>query len=195
MDSDALAQIDWMARSGFYDHDTILEIVTEQMFEPGEVDADAASAAIRERLLAKRVAEASWPDETDCDRLDAAFATLNAAGIVALQNAGYTLSDGIDDVSEVYAELGGADSGIVGYCFYHSQDLERATNGAGLMLAFGDIRGDDEKGIEVGRAIVVVMKSCGFDVSWSESLKERIGLPDLDWKRRGESPPADPRLV
>ena len=47
------------------------------------------------------------------------------------------MSDGLSDISEYLAENGR--DGILGYCFYHGQDLERAIAGGGLMLAFGDL--------------------------------------------------------
>ena len=122
-------------------------------------------AAVRPEFDKKAAAEASWPDRTDCDRLDEAFADLNARGIIALQNAGNTMSDGISDVSEVLHKRG--KKGIVGYCFYHGQDLERAVAGQGLMLAFGDLDDDKTRKAEIGRCVKEVLESHGFTVQWN----------------------------
>ncbi len=77
--------------------------------------------------------------------------------MISLQNAGYTQSEGLEDVSEIWNKGGAHASPIIGYCFYHGQDLERAVNGEGLMLTFGDINGTDERGIEVGKIIAEVL--------------------------------------
>ena len=57
---------------------------------------------------------------------------------------GYTQSDGHSDVSEAYQELENK-SKILGYCFYHGQDLERAVLGEGLFLTFGTIDPNADK--------------------------------------------------
>jgi len=102
-----------------------------------------------------------------------------------LQNAGYTQSDGFDDFREAYCNLSdGAD--IIGYCFYHGQDLERAVAGGGLYLAFGPVNASDEqtKGPEVGRIIVEELRRAGFDVAWDGTFDQRIFVPRFDWKQR-----------
>jgi hypothetical protein len=90
--------------SGFYDRDEINEMINDIL----EDDADEAflRSAVEPEFEKKSVAEASWPEETDCDRLDQAFESLNSNGIIALHNAGYTMSDGFSDVSEVLHESG-----------------------------------------------------------------------------------------
>jgi hypothetical protein len=172
-------------RSGFHDADEVAEIVDETVLGPGEVDADWLRAQIADAFAAKRKEERGWPRETDCDRLDELFEALNAEGIIALQNAGYTQSDGIDDVTEAYEDAGGKASSVTGYCFYHGQDLERVLEGGDLWLTFGDIGGDDEKGVRVGERIKAAAASKRFKVNWNGSIKTRILLTDIDWKRRG----------
>jgi hypothetical protein len=184
MSSDAVDVITQLVWSGFYEEAEILEIVTEEVFEQGEIDEEWALARIRDETTQKALDEASWPDVTDCDRLDDAFAMLNQSGIIAIQNAGYTQSDGIDEISEIYRELGGESSSVEGYCFYHGQDLERAVDGNGLMLTFGDILGTDEKGAEIGMRIVTILQRCGLDVQWPGSIDTRIEIPDICWQRR-----------
>ncbi|HSJ04724.1 MAG TPA: hypothetical protein VK956_19790, partial [Verrucomicrobium sp.] len=130
--------------------------------------------------------EVNWPEITDCDRLDEAFAELETRHIISLQNAGYTQSDGMEDVSSAWHERGHRSSGVVGYCFYHGQDLERAVMGEGLYLAFGDINGDDSKGEAVGETICSVLTKHRFKVEWDHTVKTRILVPVLDWKRRAE---------
>jgi hypothetical protein len=149
-----------------------------------EDDADAAMlrAAVAPEFDKKSAAEASWPDTTDCDRLDRAFDKLNSRGIIALHNAGYTMSDGIYDVAEVLHERGR--KGIRGYCFYHGQDVERAVEGGGLTVAFGDLDDDAIKKAEIGRLVKEVLQESGLTVEWNGDSETRLNIPGLDWRRR-----------
>jgi hypothetical protein len=76
-------------------------------------------AAVESELAVKATAEKTWPRVTDCDRLDAVFAELDRGGTIALQNAGYTMSDGYSDVGERLAECDRDQ--VKGYCFYHAR--------------------------------------------------------------------------
>src|SRR5262245_19501720 len=53
-------------------------------------DADVlrphAERIVREELKARLAEQATWPAQTDCDKLDAAFAELDQVGIVARQD-------------------------------------------------------------------------------------------------------------
>ncbi|MDR3417001.1 MAG: hypothetical protein P4L83_12515 [Nevskia sp.] len=180
----AAGEIRRLVWSGFYDEDEVCDIVLEEIFEPGEIDGEWVEQRVREEFERKAEQESAWPAVTDCDRLDQAFDDLNDERIIALQNAGYTQDDGIDDITEVYRELGGEESEVEGYCFYHGQDLERAVDGQGLLLSFGDILGDNERGLEVGHRIAEVLVRHGIEVSWSGTIDERIELPSIVWRRR-----------
>jgi hypothetical protein len=112
------------------------------------------------------------------------FETLEAQGVIALHDAGLTKSDGIEDVTEAYEDAGGEESGIVGYCSYHGQDLEHVMASGDLWLAFGDIHGDDGRGVEIGRRIKRALEDTGFTVEWGESVRERILVRGIRWQRR-----------
>ncbi len=180
----AATEIRRLVWSGFYDAPAVRDIVLEEIFQPGEIEPDWVERQIDEEFARKLAVERAWPLVTDCDKLDRAFDELNDSGIVALQNAGYTQDDGIEDVTEIYQELGGEESPVEGYCFYHGQDLERAVDGEGLLLTFGDILGDDAKGEEIGERIVEVLHRHGLGVTWSGTIAERIELPEIQWRRR-----------
>jgi len=113
------------------------------------------------------------------------FHALRQLGVLSLHNAGYTQSDGFDDFLQAYAEAADRDR-IIGYCFYHGQDLAGAVHGAGLHLAFGPADPDEEdtRGPEVGRIIVDQLRSAGFEVEWDGTFKKRILIPAFDWKHR-----------
>ena len=166
--------------SGFYEIVDVHQVIDDIL----EDDANEAMlrSAVAPEFAKKAAAETSWPDVTDCDRLDVAFETMNASGIIALQNAGYTMSDGLGDVGEILHERGREN--VRGYCFYHGQDLERAVAGTGLMLAFGDLDNDPTQKTEMGKAVKDLLESNGFLVEWSGDPESRLNIPEFDWKRR-----------
>ena len=166
--------------SGFYSPSEVQEMIGDILED--DVDEDEIRNAVAPEFDEKSKAEATWPQMTDCDRLDKAFADLNDNGIVSLQNAGHTQSDGISDIAE---ELECRDrSKIKGYCFYHGQDLERAVAGNGLWLAFGDLDDTPEGKQAVGKLILETLAKAGLNADWDGDTKKRISVPKLDWKRR-----------
>jgi len=170
-------------RSGFYTATEIQHIVGRDIYD-GRLSARSLRTLITQALTQQRAEEASWPKRTDCDRLDTAFAALEAQGIIALHNAGNTQSDGLSDASEHYHEAGGAASGYTGYCFYHWQDVQSVLERGKLYLAFGAIDGDDTSGVAVGRCIKAVLEATGFKVEWNGSIKTRLCVTGLRWQRR-----------
>ena len=176
-----LGNIRNMVWSGFYTPEDVDQTIDETL----EDDADGAflRAAVLPEFAKKAAAEATWSEITDCDRLNEAFRQLNAQGIVAMQNAGYTMSDGRHDVLALAKERG--QSHVRGYCFYHGQDLERAVDGMGLWLAFGSLNDDAAAKAAVGRSIAEVLTGHGFDVDWNGDPETRLSLPRIEWKRRG----------
>ncbi len=182
--TNALEIIRILVWSGFYNAEEILLIVGEERFEPGVVDEGWARQAIGEMYAQKLIAERNWEGMTDCDKLDQAFESLNASDVIALHNAGNTQSDGLSDVTELYHELGGEHSDVIGYCFYHGQDLERAVKGEGLNLTFGEIKGTDETGVAIGKLIEQRLKDEGLNVKWNGSIGKGIEIGPLSWRRR-----------
>jgi len=155
--------------------------VIDDLLEEG-ADEPLLRAAVQAEFEKKRAAETAWPAETDCDRLDEVFAELNANGIIAIQNAGYTMSDGHSEVGD---KLRRRDrNNVKGYCFYHGQDLERAVNGGGLMLAFGDLKNTANGKSAIGMIVKSTIEKHGFVVQWNGESEKRIEVPDIDWKRR-----------
>ena len=140
-------------------------IVLEDCFRPEEVteaDATWVGEEIARVWSAKLEEEKSWPALTDWDKLDAAFASLRAGGIIALHQAGYEPSDGPPMVAEEYHARGAEKSGLVGFCFYDWQSIERAIEGYGIWLACGDIAGDPQTGVEIARRVVAAVEGAGL---------------------------------
>ncbi|WP_295862422.1 hypothetical protein [uncultured Xanthomonas sp.] len=168
--------------SGFYSQDEIQEMLEDIL----EDDCDEAMlrASVASQWQAKQQAEQTWPTQTDCDRLDALFEQLHASGICALANAGYTMSDGHVEVNQAVADT--PDRRYHGYCFYHGQDMERAIDGGGLMLAFGDLEGREEADLAVGQQVAAALRAAGFTVDWDGTPRKRIDLPGFVWQRRAD---------
>lgn len=166
--------------SGFYSRDQTTEMLEDVLDD--ECDADMLRSLIAPEFDKKDEAEAGWPAVTDYDRLHTVFYALHEKGICALHNTGMTMSDGFEDVSEALAEA--PPGHYHAYCFYHGQDLERAVNGLGLMLAFGSIDNDENHGLAAARVIVTDLQHAGFNVVWDGLFKSRISLPGFDWKKR-----------
>lgn len=185
LDPDALTEIQALVRGGFEDRDRIIEILTEEMYEPGELDASEVEQAVDAAIEMHEQSKATWPAVTDCDRLDQAFGALAGRGVIALQNAGYTQSDGHDDVVSAYEEAPER-SGIVGYCFFHGQDLARAVAGGGLFLAFGpmDASTEEAEGPRIGRLVAEELARAGLAVHWDGTFGQRIHIPRFNWQRR-----------
>ncbi|MDJ0909496.1 MAG: hypothetical protein QNI99_09890 [Woeseiaceae bacterium] len=185
LSEDVIDEITTYVRSGFYESDHLTRIFCEEMYAPGELSIEEVRAAINTAFSEWEEEKKSWGDTTDCDRLDDAFAALNAKGIIAIQNAGFTQSDGYDDFLEAY-ERSTDKSAVLGYCYYHGQDLERAVRGGGLFLAFGPAVAAEEesKGPEIGRIVQEELERVGLGVVWDGSFAKRISIPDFDWKKR-----------
>lgn len=185
LSDEILEEIDTIVRGGFYDRERVLEIFREEMYSPGELPLDDLEHAVNVAFDAHDAAKEGWAETTDCDRLDAVFDALTRRGIIALQNAGNTQSDGYDDFLSAM-ESSSDPSRIVGYCFFHSQDLERAVRGGGLYLAFGppSPEGEELAGAKVGRLVADELQRAGFEVVWDGAFDKRIYVPRIVWQRR-----------
>ncbi len=168
--------------SGFYtpeEADAMIDDILED-----DANEEMLRAAVAPEFEKKQEAERSWPEITDCDRLDRVFAALDQRGVLCLHNAGYTMSDGHTDAAEVLAEE--AKGRYFGYCFYHGQDVEHAVIGAGLMLAFDHVDGNVLDKLKVAEAMKEELEEAGFLLEWDGTPDMRINIPRFDWKRRSK---------
>lgn len=141
-------------------------------------------------LDAHRAREASWTAPTDCDRLDAAFAALDRAGILARQNFSDCGTCGAGEMHELMEQERAAGRHFRGYTFYHQQDTESALDGT-LYLAYGSVQASDEAAVAIGHEVEASLRRHGLETSWSGDLSRRIAIVDLTWQRRRftRSPP------
>lgn len=139
-------------------------------------------------LARKRAAEALWPQITDVDRLHQAFDSLHEQGVCAVHWAGNDMDEGLEAVIEALREAdeaGVAEDHYWGVCFFHSQDMDRALDGHGLLLAFDAIGSEVAADMErVGRKVCEVLEQEGLKTRWNGRANSRIELPALRWQRR-----------
>ena len=152
-------------------------------------DVARFSEELERRLGEQRELEATWTDVTPNDRLDRAFEHLLTLGIVAEQDAGYTISDGWSIVGELSEDYPGS----WGATFFHRQDVERGVAGQGLMLVFGGFaEGDDNapQSRKLALQVVEVLQQHGVAASWNGDVEKRIEIAPFVWrKRRTTKPP------
>lgn len=171
--------------TGFDDPAAIVESAIEMFAD--ELDAAVIEPHVR-RILAEELAvhagqQRGWPARTDCDKLDAAFATLEKNGVIARQHftcCGTCGSTEIWDEMAAVERVGGA---ARGYAFYHWQDTEAAVDGSGLMLNYGASEEGEAAALIIAREIVAELERHGLVTDWNGSWDKRIGVK-LDWKRR-----------
>ena len=173
--------------AGFNSEEDIQSFAMERL----ELEDDAEAIVLRRHaaLLTREEIEEhlkrqmTWPPCTDCDRLDAAFADLEQAGIVARQDfscCGNCASGEIWEVMEAQAAQG---IQVRGYVYYHMQDTEAAVAGGGVYLGYGSTKRDDASVLEIAREIVVTLQRHGLTVEWDGTRKKRI-LVLMQWQRR-----------
>ncbi|MDQ0465148.1 hypothetical protein QO010_002932 [Caulobacter ginsengisoli] len=179
------AYIERAVAGGFETRDEILqtcEDMAEDILDRQQFRNDA-QGYLAERLQAHRAEQATWPEITDCDRLDAAFAALEAKGIVSRQNFSCC---GTCGSTEIWDEIDAArEAGLParGYAFFHMQDTESAVEGYGVYLNYGGCDEGAPAQVAIGHEIVAQLNSQGLETDWDGRLERRIGV-SLDWKRR-----------
>jgi len=180
-----LHEIELHVKSGVESPERTLRVFTEELYCPGELDRELLRQAILKANARRAEDMKQWPEVTDVDKLDQAFAAIAERGIVAMHDAGFTQSDGYDDFLSAYKRHRNRKA-VIGYCFYTRQDLEGAIRGRGLYLAFGPSDPEDEAtvGVDVGRLIVEDVRKAGLPVEWNGTFKKRIHLAGFDWKKR-----------
>ncbi|MBN2131292.1 MAG: hypothetical protein JW741_17460 [Sedimentisphaerales bacterium] len=193
LDPDLCSEIDAFiqlrVKEGFASEDEIVEAMLDYWADPPDFDALEAYVVrtTREALAAHCEAQKSWPEETDCDRLDFAFLVLEEEhGIVAWQNFTCCQTDGH---SEIWGEIRQvqAQRPVMGYAFYHEQDTENAARYGELFLAYGAVEESETAQVAVAQRIVDTLRDAGFAVEWNGSVKERVFVTGVDWKKRREA--------
>lgn len=137
-------------------------------------------------LIGKHRAEqATWPDRTDCDRLDETFADLEARGIDCRQNYSSCAICGEAEIRAEVARLPAGAGYAHGYVFYDARETEAAILGHGIHLTFGAVTGGMAESTAIGCAIVAALQQAGLRAEWSGDHNSAIYV-EIDWKRRAQ---------
>jgi len=168
--------------TGFYENDETVDRIKDMFYN--ETIDEAWVKDVVEREYTKRLSEqSSWATVTDFDKLVKVFDQLNSSGIIALHKAGNTRQDGEEDTFDLHQELEKKGVKTKGYCFYHSQDVDRAIDVRSLFLAFGDFEGNDKLTLEIGNKIVETLHQQGFKTKWDNTIETRIEIIDFSWQK------------
>ena len=165
----------------------------EELVEDDEdvaVDLEAAMAIVEHTWRGQLVAQSSWHGLSDADRLQSAFVELEASGVVARMNFTCCQNCGAAEIDDEVPD--GAHPR--GYVFFHQQDAENLADGSSLSLSYGAFSDDDDgfedqgeyeaAAVEIGRSVVRALAAAGLEARWDGTLRQRICLTSLDWRRR-----------
>jgi hypothetical protein len=177
--------IDREVRGGFTPIGEIPEAAVEYLADEveGSILRPHAEHYTAAALVALAEAQKAWPDRTDCDRLDTAFARLEAAGILARQDFSCCQNCGHGEMWELVQDAHAHGRDVRGYTFYHQQDTEHAVEGYGLCLAWGAAEAGEPALASIGHEVVAALRAEGLKVSWDGGTKKRISV-SMEWKRR-----------
>ncbi|WTW95672.1 hypothetical protein OG216_20795 [Streptomycetaceae bacterium NBC_01309] len=177
--------IELAVRGGFKDADELEAWVERELGADYPELRDELNSLVAQRFREHRRREARWRKPTANDAIDQAFDKLNERGIIALQNAGHTLSDGW---AEAHAAASARPTPARGAVFYDSQGLECGVAGGGLMLAFGAFEDDlakrDAAGAAIAREVCDTLTAHGVRVKWEGTIHSRIEIRPFTWRKR-----------
>lgn len=142
-----------------------------------------ADRLVAELLAVHRREQETWPPVTDCDRLDRAFAELEAAGIVSRQNFSCCGTCGAAEIDMEMDEAASSGRQVRGYAFFHEQDTAAAMECGRLFLSYGAIEEGENAAVAVGHEVAAALRRNGLRVDWDGRWEHRIAVP-IDWKRR-----------
>lgn len=182
---DLEAQIKELVSNGFYSREEIEELAVDYFADEADLDSLRGPAQdLTKKAMIERVAEqASWPEVTDCDRLDAAFAEMENNGIISRQNFSCCGNCGSYEIGEPMREAFDAGVNVRGYAFYHEQDTEAAVLGHGICLNYGSVDEGEAAALSIANEIAATFRRHDLQVDWDGTWNKRIAIP-LDWKRR-----------
>ncbi|WP_205525988.1 DUF6891 domain-containing protein [Pyxidicoccus trucidator] len=169
-------------------HSSIQELARHEL---GSDDAVEQLLAYARSLLERQKAdELCWTGPTVNDAITRAFEELNGKGIVAMEDAGGSLSDGWAEVTRAARDSAPPARGAP---FFHGQDVERGVFGAGLMLAFGAFdeyfQLDDAASPAIAREVREALARHGVRTEWNGNIQQRIHIPPFPWRKRHSTQP------
>ena len=182
---EAIEQLDKDIVFGFDDKEDLLIGISDMFYNVDNFDKKWLKNEIKIRLKEHKLVSKKWEYPTDFDRLLKAFDSLNTKGIVALHKAGYTKQDAQDDGLDIIIRLKKKGIEAKGFCYYHTQDLERViSEDKNLFIGYDSYNHNDTLAKEIADEIAKTLKLNGLKVKWNGSIESRIEIVDMDWKKR-----------
>ena len=181
--------------------ETCREVYIQDTCPKREWDAFVQFAAKEIKRAATQIAseEATWPEETDCDRLDRVEGALRERGILLWQVSpccdtctGGELPDRIDVINLRYP---GFRERLRGYSFFIDQNMPETLaddTDLSVYLAYGWFSPDDSEvapeiyekhALGIAREVCKCLRGEGFEPDWDGDLAHKIGV-SLNWQRR-----------
>lgn len=181
---EAIEQLKKDVLFGFEDDSELFEGIREMFYDEEHFDEKWLKEEISRRLKEHLKESKHWDSPTDFNKLVKVFDQLVNEKIVSLHKAGYTRQDGEDDCLEIIEELKLIGVEAKGYCYYHTQDLERAIQkDGGLLIGFGSFNQNDKLTKKIAERIVELLEQNNFSIEWSGSIDTRINITTIDWKK------------
>ena len=151
------------------------------------VTPERAVAIVNDVWARRKIEQSSWSGLSDADRCAAAFAELEASGVVARMAFTCCQNCGAHEIGDEVPP--GASSR--GYVFFHRQDADGLGKPhAALFLSYGafsdlELTAEeyDAEALAVGNLVTRTLEANGLRVDWDGSLSKRIHVVDLDWRR------------
>ncbi len=165
------------------------EEIAETAIDIYEANPDEIAELVDEALQRREADSRTWPAETDCERLDRAFAALNASGVLARHHFTCCRNCGHSEIVELVHDAREDGDVVDGYVFYHWQNTEAAIDGSGLHLHYAAMAGEPDADAAIGQRVAAALGAERLEVRWNADPMRTIELPSFDWKRR-EAPPA-----
>lgn len=183
--NEATEQIEKEVLFGFEKPEEILEGIRVMFYDEEDMDENWLRKEIQVLFQKQQKESKLWHKPTDFDRLVVAFDSLIRQRIICIHKAGYSKQDGYELCDDAAEDLHREGLAARGYCFYHTQDLERAIHPAvkNLLLAFDSIDQNDDEAVRIGLLIVDALHQQGFDVRWDGTVNDRIEIVTIDWKK------------
>lgn len=168
----------WL-RLGYFDVDEIVEQLEEELEE--ELPREVIERVVAATAAILSLDRATWPEQTDCDRLFAALDQLRQEGFLVFEYAGFVTDQGIELVMQSAGTSGP-------YCFFHQQGILHALDGEGLSLYYGEATRDGDEvstrpSQAVGARLLGAIASSGLRAEWDGDEKSTITVR-LMWRCR-----------
>lgn len=181
---------------GFWTRDQVEQVALEAAVDRGHPDPTVVRERVGAAWSARWVEAERWPRPRQVERLAAVFEQLRDERVMTIDNAGYTSSDGMDAIDQVIEQV---PYKLVGYVYYHEQDVARCLASSTLTLAFGAFRdtavtaSSGKTKAEMGAHVAELLRAAGFTVDWNGEPSTKLALTGFTWDRLPDDPPWGPR--